>query len=225
MTSSLFAAFLVGLTGGVHCVGMCGGIVGALTLGLPSPSERSALSRWPFLLAYNGGRIASYVAAGLLIGGIGAWAAHLVLVHRAQLTLQVLAGLFMVLLGGYLAGWRPVLGYLERAGGRLWRRIEPLGRRLLPIRSPAQALVVGMVWGWLPCGMVYSVLVWAMAAGGAIPGGLLMLAFGLGTLPALLAMGMAASTLASFVQQRWVRYTAGALVAGFGLYKIGLVFI
>ncbi|MEI2771882.1 MAG: sulfite exporter TauE/SafE family protein [Candidatus Competibacter sp.] len=224
MESSLgfLAAFLIGLTGGVHCVGMCGGIVGALTLGLPLVRERPLLARLPFLLAYNTGRIASYVAAGALAGGVGAWAANLVSVHRAQLGLQVVAGLFMILLGLYLAGWWPILEHLERAGGVLWRRIEPLGRRLLPVRTLPQALGIGLVWGWLPCGLVYSALVWAIGAGGAGKGALLLLGFGLGTLPALLAMGTAAAVLAGWVRRPIVRQTAGALVVLFGIYEIGL---
>lgn len=219
-TTSFLAAFLIGLTGGVHCFGMCGGIVGALTLGLPPAREHPILSRLPYLLAYNGGRIASYVAAGALAGGVGAWAANLVSVHHAQLALQVVAGLFMILLGLYLAGWWPVLAHLERAGDALWRRIEPLGRRLLPVRTPAQALGIGLVWGWLPCGLVYSVLVWAMGAGGAGEGALLMLCFGLGTLPGLLALGTVAAALAGFVRRPTVRYSAGLLVALFGFYEI-----
>ena len=224
MESSLgfLAAFLIGLTGGVHCVGMCGGIVGALTLGLPLARERPLLARLPFLLAYNTGRIASYVAAGALAGGVGAWAANLVSVHRAQLGLQVVAGLFMILLGLYLAGWWPVLGHLERAGGVLWRRIEPLGRRLLPVRTLPQALGIGLVWGWLPCGLVYSALVWAIGAGGAGKGALLLLGFGLGTLPALLAMGTAAAALAGWGRRPIVRQAAGTLVVLFGVYEIGL---
>lgn len=224
MESSLgfLAAFLIGLTGGVHCFGMCGGIVGALTLGLPPARDRPLLARLPYLLAYNGGRIASYVTAGALAGGVGAWAAHLVSVHRAQLGLQAVAGVFMVLLGLYLGGWWPVLGHLERAGGVLWRRIEPLGRGLLPVRTPAQALGIGLVWGWLPCGLVYSVLVWAIGSGGATEGGLLLLGFGLGTMPALLAMGTAAAALAGFVRRTGVRQAAGILLVSFGVYKIAL---
>ena len=224
MESSLgfLAAFLIGLTGGVHCVGMCGGIVGALTLGLPLVRERPLLARLPFLLAYNTGRIASYVAAGALAGGVGAWAANLVSVHRAQLGLQVVAGLFMILLGLYLAGWWPILGHLERAGGVLWRRIEPLGRRLLPVRTLPQALGIGLVWGWLPCGLVYSALVWAIGAGGAGKGALLLLGFGLGTLPALLAMGTAAVALANWARRPIMRRAAGTLVVLFGVYEIGL---
>ena len=218
----LFAAFLVGLTGGVHCVGMCGGIVGALTLGLPPAPGQPLLVRLPYLLAYNAGRVASYAAAGALAGGMGAWAAHLTSVQHAQLALQVLAGLFMILLGFYLTGWWPVLNHLERVGGVLWRRIEPLGRRLLPVRTPAQAFGIGLVWGWLPCGLVYSVLVWAMGAGGAGQGALLLLSFGLGTLPTLLTMGAAAAALAGFVRRAGVRQVAGMLVMLFGGYEIGL---
>ena len=222
LTTSFLAAFLIGLSGGAHCFGMCGGIVGALTLGLPATLDRPLLGRLPFLLAYNLGRLLSYVVAGMLAGGVGAWATHLMSVHQAQLTLQILAGLFMILLGLYLAGWWMGLARVEQVGGRLWRRIEPLGRRLLPVRTPAQALGIGLVWGWLPCGLVYSALVWAMGAGGALNGGLLMLCFGLGTLPALLAMGAFAATLAGFIRQPWVRQVAGALVIGFGIYEIVL---
>ncbi len=216
------AAFLIGLTGGVHCFGMCGGIVGALALGLPPAPGHPLLARLPYLLAYNLGRIASYVTAGALAGGVGAWAANLVSVHQAQLALQVVAGLFMILLGLYLAGWWRGLSRLEQAGGVLWRRIEPLGRKFFPVRTPVRALGIGLVWGWLPCGLVYSVLVWAVGAGGALEGALLLLSFGLGTLPALLAMGTAAAALAGFVRRPAVRWTAGALVILFGLYEIGL---
>ena len=216
------AAFLIGLSGGAHCFGMCGGIVGALTLGLPPASGHPLRARLPYLLAYNLGRIASYMVAGALAGGMGAWAAHLLSVHRAQLGLQLLAGLFMILLGLYLAGWSATLGRLERAGGILWRRIEPLGRGLLPVRTPAQALGIGLVWGWLPCGLVYSVLVWALGSGGATEGGLLLLSFGLGTLPALLAMGTAAAALAGFVRRAGVRHATGMLLVLFGIYKIAL---
>lgn len=217
------AAFLIGLTGGVHCLGMCGGIVGALTLGLPTAPGASLRTRLPFLLAYNLGRITSYVVAGALAGGVGAWAAQLISVHRAQLGLQILAGLFMILLGLYLAGWPGLLSRLERAGGVFWRRIEPLGRRFFPVRAPVHALGIGLVWGWLPCGLVYSALVWAVSAGGALQGGLLLLSFGLGTLPTLLAMGSAAAALAGFIRRPGVRAAAGTLVILFGIYEVALV--
>ncbi|MDD3519202.1 MAG: sulfite exporter TauE/SafE family protein [Chromatiales bacterium] len=216
------AAFAVGLLGGVHCAGMCGGIVGALSLGLPGRARANMLSSLPFLLAYNGGRMASYVVAGAAAGGIGWFAANLASVHHAQLVLQTLAGLFMIALGLYLAGWWQGVARVERAGAQLWRRIEPFGRRLMPVTTPGRALRLGLIWGWLPCGLVYSVLIWALAAGGAVEGALLMLAFGLGTLPNLLAMGAFAARLAHFVRRPGVKATAGVLVMLYGCYMLWL---
>jgi hypothetical protein len=217
----LLSAAMVGLLGGVHCVGMCGGIVGALTFALPPERRGSALRMLPFLLAYNVGRITSYTLAGAAFGGIGAAAVKsLGGLKAAEASLSVLAGLLMVTLGLYLAGWWRGLARLEQAGGHLWRRLEPLGRRLLPARSPRQAWLLGMVWGWLPCGLVYSVLVWALAAGSAGGGALLMASFGLGTLPTLLALGAVAARLARLLQRTEVRWAAGGLVVAFGLTQL-----
>lgn len=218
-TGNYIAAFLVALLGGVHCFGMCGGVVGALTLGLPNAARERSSVALPYILAYNSGRIFSYTVAGSLAGGVGAWAANLTSVHHAQQLLQFVAGLFMVSLGLYLANWWRGLARVERAGGVLWRRLEPLGRRLLPVRTPLQALAMGMVWGWLPCGLVYSVVIWSISAGGALQGGILMLSFGMGTLPALLAMGFFAAALAGFVRKPGVRSAAGALIITFGVYQ------
>jgi hypothetical protein len=218
--SQLLAAFLVGLLGGVHCVGMCGGIVGALTMTLPEACRGSPRRLLPYLVAYNGGRVLSYVAAGALVGGVGFLATglgDLVLVQRA---LGMLAGLLMVALGFYLAGWWQGVARLEQGGAVLWRRLEPLGRRFLPVRTPGRAFGLGLVWGWLPCGLVYSVLVWTLTAGSAAGGAALMLAFGLGTLPTLLLLGTVAARLAAFVRRPWVRALAGALVILFGLAQL-----
>lgn len=213
---SLVAAFVVGLLGGVHCVGMCGGIVGALTLTLPGEA-RGAGSVLPFQLAYNLGRISSYTLAGALMGGIGYFAAHWSGIHQVQLVLQLVAGLFLIALGLYLAGWWMGLSRLEQAGGLIWHRLEPLGRALLPVTRPTQAFLLGLLWGWLPCGLVYSVLVWSISSASALQGALLMASFGAGTLPALLAMGVAASALARFLRHTWVRRGAGLLVILFGV--------
>lgn len=218
---SFWAALLVGFFGGVHCIGMCGGIVGALTFGLP-PEKRSKPGQLlPYLLAYNLARITSYTLAGALAGLIGMLGLSLIPVQHAQLFLLVFAGLFMVMMGLYVGGWWFGLTRVERFGARLWRYIEPIGRRLMPVRSPTQALALGFVWGWLPCGLVYSVLIWALASGGPAQGALLMLGFGLGTLPNLLLMGAFAAQLSNLVRKPWVRHLAGAAVLGFGLYTIG----
>jgi hypothetical protein len=220
----LASAFVVGLLGGVHCVGMCGGIVAALTFGLP-PEKRSALGgMMPYLLAYNAGRIASYVAAGAIMGAAGVLLSALLPLEVAQRSLLVVAALFMVAMGLYLAGWWRGLARLETAGGALWRRIEPLGRGLMPVRRPGQAFALGLLWGWLPCGLVYSVLVWAVSTGSALQGALLLLAFGLGTLPNLLVMGAAAGLIARYARTPWVRAIAGALVVAFGLYTLWSAF-
>ena len=216
----LLAAALVGLLGGVHCVGMCGGIVGALAFALP-PERRSPQGALPFLIAYSAGRISSYALAGALFGGLGASAtAALGGIKATETALALAAGLFMVALGLYLGGWWRGLAHLERTGAHLWRRVEPLGRRLLPVRRVGDAWALGLVWGWLPCGLVYSVLVWALAAGSAGSGALLLASFGLGTLPTLLALGVVASRLTRFAQRPAVRALAGALVAALGVVQV-----
>jgi sulfite exporter TauE/SafE len=218
--TSYIAAFLVGLLGGVHCVGMCGGIVGALSFGLPDELRLQPRRMLPYLLAYNVARIASYTLAGALLGGISALAMQLVAINQLQQVLLIFTGVFMILLGLYVGGWWRILLRVEQAGGVIWRRIEPLGRRFLPVRSVWHAFLLGLVWGWLPCGLVYSVLIWAMASGGLVPGGLLLLSFGLGTLPNLLAMGLFAATLSRWVRHPWVRWIAGGAIIGFGVMEL-----
>jgi hypothetical protein len=158
------------------------------------------------------------------MGGAGTLLSRLVPIQLAQRGLLVLAAAFMVLMGLYLGGWWAGLARLEQAGGVLWRRIEPLGRHLLPVQRPGQALALGLLWGWLPCGLVYSVLVSAVSAGGAWQGALVMLAFGLGTLPNLVAMGAAAGAIARFARREWVRRAAGAAVLLFGLWTLWAAF-
>jgi sulfite exporter TauE/SafE len=217
---TLLSAFLVGLLGSTHCLGMCGGIVSALTLGLREDIRRSPWSLAPYLLAYNAGRIASYALAGALAGAVSAQIFGLAPPAQTRWIVKLVTGGFMIALGLYLAGWWPGLQRLEQWGGMLWRRVEPLGRRLLPVNHPLKALAFGRVWGWLPCGMVYAALAWALASGSAAHGAALMLAFGLGTLPMLLAAGAAAEWLKDFVRRPGVRRAAGLMVLGFGLYAI-----
>jgi sulfite exporter TauE/SafE len=211
---SLLTALLAGLLGGVHCVGMCGGIVAAF-------SFRADGTHPPFRLhlAYNLGRVASYMMFGALAGALGA-SLKLTGFAPVQTVLFVLAQVVMILLGLYLAGFNQWVLVFERAGGALWNKVKPLFQKLLPVRSMPQAVLAGMAWGWLPCGLVYSVLVSAVAAGSATSGAALMLAFGIGTLPNLLGMGLFARQIQPFMQQRWVRRTAGLTVAGFGAWGL-----
>jgi sulfite exporter TauE/SafE len=219
MELSLFSVFLVGLLGGTHCVGMCGGIVGALSLQLPGQTPQ-----WRFHLAYSAGRIACYALVGVIAGAAGAGSLLLSDILPVKQALYLLANLLLVALGLYLAGLSSLVLRLEGAGDAIWKRLQPYSRKLLPVRSVPQALALGALWGWVPCGLVYSMLITAMASGSAFNGGAVMLAFGLGTLPNLLAMGYFARQLKDFMQHRGVRLTAGLLVGGFGLVGLYRLF-
>jgi uncharacterized protein len=209
---ALLGIFLTGLLAGTHCAGMCGGIVTALSLSGERPG-RPPLSH---LLAYNLGRIGSYMLAGALVGALGAGGLMLGPGQPLQQALYIAANLMLIVMGLYLAGiWRGVT-YLERVGGLLWRHIQPLTRNVLPVRSVPQALALGGLWGWLPCGLVYSMLVTAFVWASPRNGALVMLAFGLGTLPNLLLLGYFAGRLRPWLQRRGVRLAAGLLVIGFG---------
>jgi uncharacterized protein len=210
--TQLAAVFMVGLLGGAHCIGMCGGIVAALTLRMPGERPRRSLT-----LAYNAGRIATYAAAGALAGGAGSLALLAEGVLPVQLALYVLAQLMLVALGLYLLGVPRWVAVFERAGARLWRRVQPRARALFPVRTPARALAVGALWGFVPCGLVYSVLATAMLLGSAAGGALVMAAFGLGTLPALLAAGEVLPALERWRRSPWLRRAAGGGVIAFGL--------
>ena len=219
---SIIAVFFAGLLGGVHCLGMCGSIVGILTAQLPKDG-----ARWPFHLAYNSGRIASYTLAGALAGSIGQAGFLLRDVAPVQYLLFALSSLMLIALGLYLAGIWNMVRRIEQVGRLLWQRIQPLTRPLLPVTTPTRALLLGALWGWLPCGLVYSVLVTALASGHARSGALIMLAFGLGTLPNLLVIGLFWERCRRWVQSPGVRLFAGLIVAAFGIYgltKIGYVF-
>jgi len=203
------AAFVVGLLGGVHCIGMCGGIVSALV-----GAGGEGFPRWKLRLGYNIGRIASYAMAGAVAGTVGGASLLLARALPVQMVALVLANLLLVGLGLYLAGFSNLVARLEGPGRQIWRHIQPMTRRLLPADNWWRSLALGGLWGWLPCGLVYSILATALLAGSAAGGAAVMLAFGLGTLPNLLMAGAAFDRLRSRVG---IRVVAGGLVAGFGL--------
>ncbi|WP_447928048.1 sulfite exporter TauE/SafE family protein [Vreelandella sp. EE27] len=216
----LAAALVFGLLGGAHCIGMCGGIMSALAFAVP-PSMRSPARMTGLLLGYNLGRVSSYMLAGALAAGLGTLAS---LAPAARLTLQVFAAVMLILMALYIANWWKGLLALEALGRRLWRHIEPAGRRLMPVVHLPQAFALGALWGWLPCGLVYSMLAWSMASASPTQGALLMGAFGLGTLPALLATGFAARTLAGLIRHPATRVVAALLIIGFALYQLWALF-
>jgi sulfite exporter TauE/SafE len=219
--ASYLGAFLVGLTGGIHCIGMCGGIVTALTPAVASSNhQQNDWQHFVILLGYNLGRITSYSLAGALVGGLGASVFSLAELNYSRQIMLLIAACFMLALGLYLAGVWQGITYLERYGKYLWRYIEPLSRPFIPATTLAKAVPLGFFWGWLPCAMVYTILAWAVSAGSAQQGALLMLAFGVGTLPNLLAMGYLATRLAALTRHPLVQKTVGLLLASIALWML-----
>jgi len=208
----------VGLLGSTHCIAMCGGIAGALSVALP-PARRTPSSLLVRHACYGLGRVTSYGIAGALAGSAGLVLAGLIGPMGTAL-LRALAAAFLVALGLYLGGWWPALTFLERQGARVWRRLAPLASRLRPGDSLPAALALGMLWGWLPCGLVYSALALAAATGEPLRGGLVMVGFGLGTLPATIGAGVLADRLAGIGRTLTSRRVAGALVVLFGLWTL-----
>ena len=220
------AAFVAGLAGGIHCVGMCGGIAAALggASRRTVPIAVAAGASPPFdasrLLAFNAGRIASYALAGAGAGAIGGIAAAAGPLDIGRNVAFIVTQAMLVLLGLYIAGWTAVLPRFETAGAALWQRIEPLRRRCLPIDSLPRALVAGALWGWVPCGLVYGMLPFALAGAGAAKGALTLVAFGLGTLPWLLVAGSAGSRLAWLRHRAGVRRAAGGLLIALAMLSV-----
>ena len=216
----LVSALMMGLLGSTHCVVMCGGVVGLLSGGLTQIGREPRRAGLRMVLAYNAGRIASYAFAGMLAGAFGALIDRVPALHGAELGLRLGAGVLMLGLGLYLAGAWQRFAIVERAGMPLWRKIEPLARRLLPVRTFASALALGALWGWMPCGLVYAALGLALGTGSGAGGALAMIAFGLGTLPMLLTMGTLAHRLAQLARITWVRRAAGLAIVAFGVLHV-----
>ncbi len=169
------------------------------------------------VFAFNFGRILSYSVAGAVVGAVGSagnttgvWLMRDVMPIR--LTIFVVANIAMLLTGLYIGGWTRGLAPLERVGVKIWRKISPLTNKLLPVKSASQAVLLGALWGWIPCGLVYAMLVVALASGGAVNGAVSMLAFGLGTLPAMTAAGMLSAQIKMRLRDKRLRISAGVAV-------------
>ena len=219
---TLTSAFLLGFFSTLHCIGMCGGIIGALSLSLPEEIRNNKTRLFTFVLSYNIGRITSYSIAGLIAGAVGTGVLQSAGFDQGHSVLKYIGVSMMVAIGLYLTGWLPQLASVEKIGVPLWKRLEPFGRKLVPVVSIPRALAYGMVWGWLPCGLVYFVLIWALTAGDAVNGALTMLAFGLGTLPTLIAAGFMTSWITRFARSARARQVVGLLIIAMA---IGSLFI
>ncbi len=216
----LGVAVLTGWLGGVHCAGMCGGIVSALASGRTATGKSRPGKSWLIHLCYNLGRITSYTLAGAIAGTVGGLGLLLDGLLPVQIVLYAMANLLLIGLGLYLAGIRAPVARLERLGSGLWSLLKPFTRRFLPADSPAKALALGMLWGWLPCGLVYTVLFTALLSGNAVSGAAVMLAFGLGTLPNLILVGALLRGPRAWLSSRFARTLSGAVVLGFGVYGL-----
>lgn len=209
---SLITALLLGLMGASHCLVMCGGIAAAAS------SARSGKTNISFLMLFNLGRILSYTCAGLIVSLLGLWLADS---HQiAQQILRSISGVLLILMGFYVARWWMVLTRLESAGKFLWQYLQPITRKLIPIKSRPQALALGLLWGWLPCGLIYSTLAWVAANAQPGMGALTMFCFGLGTLPGILAAGVFARQISGYVQHKNFRQVAGLLLMLYGSWTI-----
>lgn len=216
----LVAAFALSLLGGLHCAAMCGGFVGALH----APRVGNGKSSASRTAGYHAGRITSYVLAGTLAGALGGslFAAR---VLPLQVALLVAGSLMLLAIGLSMFGRNAWLRRLEPLGIHVWKLVAPVARRLYPPRSGAHAYLAGLAWGWIPCGMVYAALPLALSTGNALHGAAVMLAFGAGTLPNLLALGHVASRLARLeaatppalaTLRTALRPAAGVVLLGFG---------
>ncbi|CAA9890486.1 conserved membrane hypothetical protein [Candidatus Methylobacter favarea] len=214
-TASYLVAFMMGLISSMHCIGMCGSIIGTLTLSL-SPEIRNNKARLlPFVFNYNFGRITSYTLAGALVGIIEPLITLPLGEMQGHRILQLLSAAIMAGAGLYIAGWFPRFAYIEKAGIYFWKIIEPYGRKLIPVKNRTHAYFFGMVWGWLPCGLVYAALTLAVTAGSISTSALTMLAFGLGTLPAVMGVGIMTGILTRLSRMQHFKQ-------GIGLFMLAL---
>lgn len=213
----LMAAFVFGLLGGAHCIGMCGGIMSALTFAVP-PSMRQPGRLAGLLLGYNLGRIGSYMLAGALVALLGSVLNHAL--DGIALALRILAAVMLILMALYIANWWKGLVHVEALGRALWRRIEPVGRRLMPVVKVPQAVALGSLWGWMPCGLIYSMLAWSLAVADPLRAAAMMGAFGLGTLPVVLATGVAARRISLWIRHPATRTIAALLIISFAAWQL-----
>lgn len=200
----------LGLAGAGHCLGMCGGIAAALNLGGSSSTAVTVF--------YHLGRICSYTLLGALLG----FAAGSIELAAWTIGLRYLAGALLIAMGLYIADWWRGISVLERTGAHLWRPVQRLSSRWLPVRDWRGALGLGLCWGLMPCGLIYSSLAWAATAQSAWTSGLLMLLFGVGTLPAMVATSFGAEKVQALLRKRGLKLLIALLLIVAGAWTIYL---
>ena len=221
---NLVIAFNLGLFSILHCLGMCSGIIGALTLAAGNQTTRKPVHLYVIQLMYNVGRILSYTMAGAVAGLISRYFLISVSPGAGHQILRILAGLILIIIGLNLTGVIPRINILERLGYHLWKKIQPFSSHLYPVKNPGNALVAGMIWGWLPCALVYSVLLWSLTTGDVLQGAAIMFVFGLGTLPGVLSAGIMGSSLVEIFKRKPSRVIAGIIIISIGVVSLFIPF-
>ena len=218
--TSYLVAFIMGVFSSVHCIGMCGSVIGTLTLSLAPEIRNNKRRLFFFVLNYNIGRISSYTLAGAIVGLLGTLF-NLPITHgEGHRALQLFSAAIMISAGLYIAGWFPHFAYIEKLGAKFWQLIEPCGRQLIPVKTRLHALLFGMIWGWLPCGLVYGALTLSATTGDVLRSALTMLAFGLGTLPAVMGVGIMTGILTKLSRMRHFKQIVGILLIGLALLAV-----
>lgn len=213
-TSHLISALVMGLLGSGHCLAMCGGVASSLTLAV---KDKAQIKRYTLL--YNLGRVLSYCIAGALAAGISQQFASQSTTF--SYALSILSGVFMILVGLYIMRLTFSLNWIESFGKvAIWQHLVKLNKRLLPINTKTKALAYGMLWGWLPCGLVYSALLFAVSTQSAVQGATFMLLFAIGTLPAMVGLAFAAEKFKQILNHTMMRMVFGNIFIFYGLYLL-----
>ncbi|MBT4146706.1 MAG: sulfite exporter TauE/SafE family protein [Gammaproteobacteria bacterium] len=220
ISSPIFIAFFIGLFSSLHCVSMCGSIIGTLSYSLKPEIRNNKSKMLTFIFSYNFGRIFSYKLAGLIIGFIESIVTLPLGADHGHRVLQIISALIITGAGFYIAGWFPSFAYIEKTGSFFWKTIEPYGRKLIPVATLPQAFLFGMVWGWIPCGLVYTALALAATSGDILTSMLSMLTFGLGTLPAVAGSGMVSSFITRLSNLQTTKKIIGMLLVVVAIFSI-----
>ena len=239
MTLDYLSAFVIGLLGSGHCIVMCGGISTLLTSAIKVNQQHKDLTnntltnntltnntltnnRYIIVLAYHIGRILSYSVIGAVVAFTSSIAVKNIGI--SIVFLKTITGFFLILLGLYIAKWLMWLNYIELLGKHIWRYLSPKTKRFIPIQNSQSAFFLGCLWGWLPCGLVYSTLTWALASANIIDGFFIMLFFGLGTLPALLSLSLGVFNIKALLSQKLFRNVTAILIILYGIYTIVIAY-
>jgi sulfite exporter TauE/SafE len=217
LAAALLAALLTGLLGSAHCLGMCAGISGLFAMHSTAAGLKTQL---PLAITYNAGRLLSYTILGYAVAALGS--RFVDVIPKLAGPVRLIAGAVIILIGLQIAFDLRPLAFLERMGGAVWERVAPFSRRLLPVTNLPRALGLGLLWGLLPCGLVYSVLLVAASSGAAASGAMIMVAFGIGTTPAMLLTGLGAARLSLLMQQKRTRLGAGLLIIALGMLTLAM---